>query len=61
MRKRSFGLFSIARTMRLIVTVHDSHLEMLARKNVRETVKTTSAPAREAQYEMITPVQGPNV
>ena len=54
-------MFSIARTMRLIVIVPDSHLEMLARKNVRETVNTTSAPAREAQYDMIAPVQGPKV
>ena len=38
-----------------------SQREMLARKKVRESVKTTSAPASEAQYEMITPVQGPNV
>lgn len=60
-RNSSFGLFSIARTTRLIVRVHDSQREMLARKNVREMVKTTSAPKREAQYDMIAPVHGPKV
>ena len=61
MRNRSLGLFSIARTTRLIHVVHESQREMLARKNVRESVNTTNAPVSEAQYEIIAPVQGPKV
>ena len=61
MRKSSFGLFSMARTIRLIMVVHESQRDMLARKKVRETINTTRAPASDAQYEMIAPVQAPKV
>ena len=61
MRKRSLGRFSMALTTRLIVIVQESQREMLARKNVREIINTVSAPASDAQYEMIAPVQAPKV
>lgn len=51
----------MALTTRLMVTVHESQRDMLARKKVRETINTTSAPASEAQYEMTAPVQAPKV
>lgn len=61
MRKSSFGRRSIARTMRLIVTVQESQWEMKSRRNVRERMNTVSAPLRAAQYDIMAPVQGPNV
>ena len=49
MRKRSLGRFSIARTTRLMVMVHESHREMVSRKKARERINTVSAPASEAK------------
>ncbi len=49
MRKRSLGRFSMALTTRLMVIVHESQRDMLARKSVRERINTVSAPVREAQ------------
>lgn len=49
MRKRSLGRFSMARTTRLIVMVHESHWEIESRRNVRERINTVSAPLRAAQ------------
>ena len=46
---------------RFTVRVHASQRAIVARKNARERMKTASAPASEAQYEITAPVQGPYV
>jgi len=49
MRKRSFGRFSTARTMRLMVMVAESQREIESRKKAREIRKTANAPQRAAE------------
>lgn len=48
MRKSNLGLFSMARTTRLIVVVDASQREIMSRRRVRDIMNTVIAPARAA-------------